>query len=447
MPPYHAGRYKDSENHRCTQRMSGGNCEAVEGVKELENSFFKGNRDALYETLAEGTVLVLFSGRELRKTADEFYLFYASRNFVYLTGIDRKECILAAEKREGKLHEIIFVLEPDLLAERWTGTRLKDHEVGQISGVEDVRYVRQFDAYFSALMKQGLYNTVALDLYKHDPADLDTEAFAFAAKVRQAYPHVVIENCLPQIRKQRTIKQQCEIEAMRQAVQITRAGIEAMMKTSKPGMYEYEYRAEFLYALVQRGVIETAFPPIISAGNNNFCIHYYDYHGMAKDGDMILNDVGARWDHVMNDVSRTFPCNGKFTEQQRLLYTCAYNTSEYMFGIIKPGMPMADVDRIIREYNFRQLQAIGLCDRIEDVGKYMWHGGAHHVGFDTHDVVDMTMALQPGMVFCVDVGIYCEEWGIGFRLEDNCLVTDIGCDNLTASIPRTIAEIEGIMSR
>lgn len=96
------------------------------------------------------------------------------------------------------------------------------------------------------------------------------------------------------------------------------------------------------------------------------------------------------------------------------------------------------------EYNFEQLKAIGLCDRYEDVGRYIWHGGAHHVGWDTHDLVDVDI-VEPGMVFCVDIGIYCEEWGIGFRLEDNCLVTEDSCENLTASIPRTIEEIESVM--
>jgi Xaa-Pro aminopeptidase len=364
-----------------------------------------------------------------------------------MTGIDRKECILVATKRNGSVQETIFVLEPDVHAERWTGTRLRAHEVTQLSGIDDVRYVPQFESYFHTLMKQGVYGILALDLYKHETEDLDTEAFKFADRVKTAYPHMDLQNCLAQIRKQRTIKQPCEIEAMRKAVTVTRAGIEAMMRVSQPGLYEYEYRAEFYYALAKKGVMETAFPPIISAGINNFCIHYYDYNGVAKDGDMILNDVGARYDYLLNDVSRAFPCNGKFTERQRLLYTCAYNTSEYMFSIIKPGMPMADVDRIIREYNFRQLQAIGVCEKIEDIGKYMWHGGAHHVGFDTHDVVDMTMKVAAGMVFCVDVGIYHEEWGIGFRLEDNCLVTETGCENLTASIPRTIEEIESIMEK
>lgn len=413
----------------------------------LESYFFKGNREKLYASLTDGTLLVLFAGRELRKTADELYLFYANRNFVYLTGVDQKESILLAEKRDGLVREMLFVLEPDAMAERWNGTRLRAHEVRHISGVEDVRYTHQFEAYFSLLMKQGNYTTLALDLYKHDPADLDTEAFRFAARVRQTYPHVTLHNCLPQIRRQRTIKQPCEIAAMREAVKITKAGIEAMMKASRPGMYEYEYRAEFMHALASRGVIEPAFPPIISAGNNNFCIHYFDSRGRTKDGDMILNDVGARYDNVMNDVSRGFPCNGRFSERQRLLYNCAYNTSEYMFGLIRPGMPMADIDRLIREYNYKQLEAAGVCDSYEDVGRYMWHGGAHHVGFDTHDVVDMTMPIEAGMVFCVDVGIYHEEWGIGFRLEDNCLVTEDGCENLTASIPRTIDEIESIMSR
>ena len=78
----------------------------------------------------------------------------------------------------------------------------------------------------------------------------------------------------------------------------------------------------------------------------------------------------------------------------------------------------------------------------------MWHGGAHHVGYDVHDVVSIAPddPISPGMVFCVDIGIYCLDWGIGFRLEDNCLVTENGCENLSALTPRSISEIEAIMA-
>ena len=75
----------------------------------------------------------------------------------------------------------------------------------------------------------------------------------------------------------------------------------------------------------------------------------------------------------------------------------------------------------------------------------MWHGGAHHIGYDVHDVVGNPKIIEPNMVFCVDVGIYYEDWGIGFRLEDNCLVTEDGCENLSRNIPRTINDIENVM--
>ena len=83
----------------------------------------------------------------------------------------------------------------------------------------------------------------------------------------------------------------------------------------------------------------------------------------------------------------------------------------------------------------------------DEIGKYMWHGGAHHIGYDVHDVVDMTHPVAPGMVFCVDIGIYCEDWGIGFRVEDNCLVTENGCVNLSAVIPRKLEDIEDYMAQ
>lgn len=220
-----------------------------------------------------------------------------------------------------------------------------------------------------------------------------------------------------------------------------------MMKASRPGMYEYQYKAEFDYALGQYGPQGPAFPSIISAGRNNFCIHYYGYRGIAHDGDMVLNDVGAWYDNLMNDVSRGWPCNGKYNERQRLLYECALQTSDHMFAMIKPGMEMAQVDREVRRFNAGLLKEAGVLQQEDQIGTYMWHGGAHHVGYDVHDAVMCPEIIAPGMVFCVDVGIYHEEWGIGFRLEDNCLVTEDGCENLSAITPRTIQEIEDTMQK
>lgn len=414
----------------------------------MNRSFYMQNRRELYARIPDDALIVLFAGEAPRQSADAYYPFFANRNFVYLTGAGESNAqnfVLMAEKQGGDVHETLFILPADAHAERWNGRRLKASEARELSGIETIALVDQFPTAFHKAAASGAYRALWLDVDRLRPGEPDNAAQRFAHNVAAEYPYLRIENLLPLLRAQRTIKKPCEIEAMKRAMTVTREGILAMMCGSKPGMYEYEYKALYDAALTSRGVLSPAFPSIISAGENNFCIHYYAYTGQAKDGDMILNDVGACWDNLCNDVSRGWPCNGRFSERQRLLYTCAYNTSEYMFSIIKPGMPMADVDLTARKYCYEQLKAIGLLNSYDDIGRYMWHGGAHHVGYDVHDVVDMTHPVCAGMVFCVDIGIYCEEWGIGFRLEDNCLVTEDGCVNLSASIPRSIDEIEAAM--
>ena len=412
----------------------------------MNKEFFKGNRTRLYSQMKANSLLVMFSGTEIRKTNDEYYPFYTSRNFLYLTGLDGKELVLLVWKNnENQVMEKVFLLPDDLMAERWTGRRIKPNEAQDRSGIEAIGAVSDFEGELHRLASSGNYENIYLDLYRVDPCDRETPAHHLLKRIASDYPYLKIENANALIRRLRTIKQPCEIEAMRQAERITCAGITSMMKASRPGMYEYQYKAVFDYTLGQYGPQGPAFPSIISAGQNNFCIHYNAYAGQAQDGDMVLNDVGAWHDDLMTDVSRGWPCNGKYSDRQRLLYQCALATSNHMFQIIKPGMPMAEVDEEIRRYNAAQLKDAGVLDDVSNIGRYMWHGGAHHVGFDVHDVVAMPEVIAPNMVFCVDVGIYHEEWGIGFRLEDNCLVTATGCENLSAITPRTIEEIEDTM--
>ncbi len=414
----------------------------------MEAAFHKHNRDQFCAAMEPASLLVLFAGIEIRKTGDEYYPFFADRDFVYMTGIEQKNTVFLAWKDAGgTISERLYILPADPMAERWTGRRLKDYEAETLSGVTDVRTLDAFSGDFHSLATSGNFGSLYLDLYRHSPEDMDKLSHTFLRKVQAEYPFLLIRNANAPIRVLRTIKQPSEITAMRQAEEITKAGILAMMRASKPGMYEYQYKAEFDRALGQFGPQGPGFPSIISAGANNFCIHYYSYTGQALDGDMVLNDVGAQFDNHITDVSRGWPCNGRFSDRQRLLYECALETSNHMFSIIRPGMKMDDVDGTIRRYNAQCLKDVGVLKDVADVGTYMWHGGAHHVGYDVHDSVIRPETIAPGMVFCVDVGIYHEEWGIGFRLEDNCLVTEKGCENLSAAIPRTIADIEDVMRK
>ena len=412
----------------------------------MDAAFFKENREKLYEMLPEGSLLAVFSGKEVIKTNDEYYPFFADRNFVYLTGLTCKEAILLASKdAAGSVRESLYILPPDLHAERWTGVRVKPDEAEAISGIRDIRSSEAFMKDFRKLAWSGNYGILYLDLYKADDVNRDRAQHEFRHYVHHNLPFLLFGNSDPLFRKMRLYKKPCEIEALRTGEKITGEGILAMMKTSEPERPEYLYKAEFDRAIHAYAPYIYGFPPIISSGKNNFIIHNYAYDGIAHDGDMVLNDVGVMWDFLITDVSRSWPCNGKFSDRQKLLYECALATSDYMFSIVKPGMKMAAVDQTIREYNAKLLVDAGVLDDESNIGKYMWHGGAHHIGFDVHDVVETPEFIAPGMVFCIDVGIYHEEWGIGFRIEDNCLITEDGCENLSAGIPRRIEDIEAVM--
>ena len=411
----------------------------------LPKSFFRQNREELLAQLPEGSALLIFSGSAPRQSADAEYPFFANRNFVYLTGMEEAHLIYLAVKDPSGCEESIFLQEEDEIRERWFGRSIHASEVEETYGAFACRSLAQFEDDLHALSESGRVSRLWLDLDPGEDGAAQNEADKMAERAAAEMPQWEIENAHPLLCDLRTIKKPCEIEAMRRSAEVTKAGIEAMMSACRPGMREYQLKAEFDYALAQKGVLTPAFPSIVCAGENNFCLHYYSYTGEILAGDMVLSDVGAWWDGECSDVSRTWPANGIFTERQRALYQCIYRTSEHMFSVIRPGMPMRSIDEQAREFCFEELKKLGLIENFRDIRSFMWHDGAHHVGFDVHDAVNYSRSTEPGMVFCVDIGVYCREWGIGFRLEDNCLVTETGCINLTAAIPRSIEEIERFM--
>jgi Xaa-Pro aminopeptidase len=230
-------------------------------------------------------------------------------------------------------------------------------------------------------------------------------------------------------------------------MQITEAGIRRMMQFAKPGQMEYEIEAEFNNELVANGQCRPALPSIIASGERNFYMHYASLNGRVLDGDLVLTDVGAAFDEYCTDISRVFPANGLFSERQAQIYQVAYAANRAIMAQVRPGVPFNMPNKVCRGIAYEGLKALGLLEDLADIGRYIWHGTTHHVGLDTHDVGGYDEPMAENMVFTVDAGIYIREWGIGLRIEDNVLVTANGCDNLSASIPATIDEIETLMRR
>jgi Xaa-Pro aminopeptidase len=392
--------------------------------------------------MADNEAMLFFSGEGVRKSADEDFPFFTNRNFLYLTGIKQEQSALLIQKKGGIISERLFVAKPNLAEEVWHGRRLTETEINAISGVELVEDINNLNRIVNDLLSFRNISAVWLcfdALASERSFDIERE---FAKQLQGRYPHIAIKNSYPLVAVLRKIKAPEEIDAIRTAMQITEAGIRRLMRSAKPGMLEYQLEAEFNFELATHGQRRTAFPSIIAGGERIFYLHYASPMSVISDGELILADVGAAYDEYCTDISRVFPANGKFSERQAQLYQAAYAANRAVMDQVRPGVAFPVLNRTCREVSFEGLKALGLLDDFADIGKYVWHGAVHHVGLDTHDVGGYDEPITENMIFTVDAGIYVREWGIGLRIEDNVLVTADGCENLSATIPATIEEIE-----
>lgn len=404
-------------------------------------------RQLFYQHLNEGEALILFAGEAPRKTADASYPFFCNRNFYYLTGILQADSVFMAVKSGGKVEETLFVHPKDPMSERWRGYRISHDEASEDSGIASVKDLVEFEAILNGVMSSGTVSALWYDYDKFDTERLDAPQNRHSESIRSAYPSVKFNNAYPVICAARTIKDATEIAHIREAMTVTRDAIHAMMKAVKAGMYEYQLEAVFNKVLGDAGVREPAFSSIVSGGRNNFYIHYEEPMGILKDGDLILTDVGARKSQYVSDISRAFPVNGKFTTEQKEIYSMALKVNKELMGLLVPGkISFEEIEAYARRRVGEQLVAAGYLGKDEDVSKYYWHKGTHHIGLDVHDVGPPGAPIAPGMVFTIDVGIYMEDKNIGFRIEDNVAITETGYEHLSSEIVREIEDVEAMMS-
>jgi Xaa-Pro aminopeptidase len=412
----------------------------------MEKRFYTENRQKVAAHMTGNEAMLFFSGESVRKTADEDFPFFANRNFLYLTGIKQEQSALLLQKKGDLLSECLFVTKPDFEREIWAGRRLTDEEINNVSGVEGVEDINNLSRTMDTLLSSGPVMTLWLcfDALAPERAfDIERE---FAKRIRKRHPHVVIRNSYPLLAAMRKIKAPEEIESVQKAMQITEAGIRRLMQIAKPGLMEYELEAEFNAELAAHGQRHTAFPSIIAGGERIFYLHYANPVCALADGELILSDVGAAYDDYCTDISRVFPANGHFSERQAQIYQIAYESNRSIMEQIRPGVFFPQLNRTCQDVAFEGLKALGLLDDSADIRRYVWHGVAHHVGLNTHDVGGYDEPMAENMVFTVDAGIYVREWGIGLRIEDNVLVTADGCENLSEAIPVTMEEIESLMA-
>ena len=400
----------------------------------------KARREALMADKPAPSMVCIFSGSAPMRSLDEAYPFSVDRNFYYLTGIDRENMILVMRKTySGAVVESLYIEPYDEVMAKWVGGRMRAPEATEISGIESVREIGGFDDDLNGIIEGsrglGKYH-VYLDLWRYQTNQPDTPAHTLAAKLQSRYPAVAIEEIYGDMAALRAIKSEAEIELMRGAQESTRVAIEAMLRHAKPGMNESELEGAFDFALMKQGVRQHAFATIVAGGKRATTLHYSENCCAVQDGEMVLIDLGAANGHYSADISRTFPVNGKFTARQKEIYETVLAAQDLVIAAAKPGLTTRDLNNIVVDFYKSKLQELGLT---KDVREYYYHGVSHHLGLDTHDIcTERERTLKPGMVITVEPGLYIEDEGIGVRIENDVLITEDGCIDLSAAIPRTV---------
>lgn len=433
--------------------------------------------------------LVVPAGGLKVRSNDTDYVFRPHTAFAYLTGLggDREpDAVLVMEPVEDGGHEAVLYFRP--LADRdsdefFADARHGEFWVGARPSVADVELelgltARHLDGLVDAVAKDAGELTVRLVR----DADRDLTRRLDAARVENgAIPESLAEadDALAHaISHARMVKDEYEVEQLRAAVAATHEGFEAMVAALPDAVAagRGERWLEGTFGLVARhrgnGV---GYDAICAAGDHANTLHWIRNTGDVRPGELVLIDAGVEVDSLYTaDVTRTLPVDGRFTDAQREVYDAVYTAQEAGLAAVRPGNRFSDVHAAAIRVVAEHLHAWGLlpegvsvADTLDkEHGQYhrrwMVHGTSHHLGLDVHDCAlatreeYMDAELKPGMVLTVEPGLYFKAddlkaperfRGIGVRIEDDVLVTEDGCENLSAAMPRSAGEVEAWMSR
>lgn len=424
----------------------------------IDNKFFTGNRAKLKKLLLPNSLAVVNSNDILPTNADGVLLLRPNSDLFYLTGIEQEETILLIypDAHEESQREILFLREPNPLAETWEGHKLTKEEARKLSGIKRVEWLSEFCPLFHRLMCECEH--VYLNSNEHKRANIvvETREARFVREVQGAYPLHDYQRLARIMHRLRAVKSEPEVTLIRKACEITQAGFERVCGFVRPGVNEYEVEAEFAHEFIRRGG-QFAYNPIIAAGKNSCVLHYVENSETCRDGDVLLMDVAASFANYNSDLTRTIPANGRFTPRQRQVYDAVLRVLRGASKAAKPGKLPKDWQKEAEALMAKELVDLGLIkssevrksptDESPAFKKYFMHGVGHPLGLDVHDLGITTEPIQAGWILTVEPGIYIRDEGFGIRLENNILVQRGGNVDLMDSIPIEAEEVEELMGK
>ena len=439
-------------------------------------SAFAARRARLLAQMQPGAVAILPTAPEVARNSDSDYPYRHDSYFYYLTGFAEPDSVLVlvAARENTPAQSVLFCRQKNLEREIWDGFRHGPDGARDKFGFDSAFAIEDLDSEMTRL----LVNAPAAYYALGHSATLDLQMKTWLQNVRrQARTGVtaptVVHDLLAILDEMRLFKDDTEQALMQRSATIAARAHERAMRSTRPGMFEYEIEAELLHEFRRSGAQYPAYTPIVAAGANACVLHYNTNNAQCRDGDLILIDAGCELDSYASDITRTYPANGRFNGPQKILYELVLAAQAATLDVIRPGTIYSGMhDAAVRVLAQGMLDT-GLLDRIKYGGvddviaerahqQFYMHGTGHWLGLDVHDAGAYrdvhvegkpSRPLQAGMVLTVEPGIYVRPapgvpeqfWNIGIRIEDDVLVTPDGHVNLSVAAPKTVADIEHTM--
>ena len=427
-------------------------------------SIYRRRREQLARAMQAG-VAVIATAPERVRNRDSHYPYRFDSHFYYLSGFAEPEAALVLIAGEAP-KSLLFCRSRNEEREIWDGFRYGPQAARERFGFDEAHPIAALDETLARLLENqpALYYAVGAD------PEWDARAMRWLNAVRARVRAGVaapdrVQDVRSLVDEMRLVKDAHELALLRRAAGIAAGAHRRAMRATRPGRAEYEIEAELLYEFRRGGAQFPAYSPIVAGGANACVLHYVSNDAPLRDGDLLLIDAGCELDGYASDVTRSFPVNGRFGAAQREVYEIVLAAQAAAIGKVRPGGAWNDPhDAAVRVLAQGMLDLKLLGGSLQEVlekesyKRFYMHRTGHWLGLDVHDAGDYKRsgawrALAPGMALTVEPGLYIRAadnvpralHGIGVRIEDDVVVTEKGCEVLTAEAPKRIEDIEALM--
>ena len=426
---------------------------------------FQARRSKIFNEIGTNSIALIQGGASVAG----FKVFRQTNTFYYLSGIEEGHAYLLLNGKNKKT--TIYLPRRENNREKSQGKILSFDDAELIKKLTGINNVKSLDRLGNDLVGTGLINGPNPILYTpFSPAEMGndsrdeilhgharaaadpwdsstTRESRFIKLIKDRFPEFKIRDLSPLLDSMRLIKSPKEIEIVRKATEIAGLGIIEAMRSTKPGIYEFQLDAAAKYIFYQHGSQGDGYPAIIGGGSNAYMGHYFRKKDILKDGDLVLMDYAPDYHNYTSDVTRIWPVNGVFNKGQTELYEFIVSYRDALFKYIKPGTNSNEVlskaAKEMKKYlKGKTFSKPRYLKAVQNALSFRGHF-QHPVGMAVHDVGRVHgIDLKEGMVFTIDPMIWIPEEKLYIRIEDVAVVTKNGVENLSAFVPSKIKEIE-----